>query len=149
MNGFSAAYVLLTEDPLNPQDAVRAVLSDADGAFVLFTGVVRNHSKGRNVDGIEYQAYIPMAEAQMRRIAEQVEARWGLGCAILHRFGYLRVGEASVVVCVAGPHRAETFDACRWVIDTLKSDVPIWKKEFAEDGTYWIEGDDALPASDN
>ena len=73
-------------------------------------------------------------------------ARWKLKSAILHRYGPIPVGESAVVVCVASPHRAEAFDACRWLIDTLKADVPIWKKEFATDGTFWIEGDDAIPA---
>ena len=123
-------FVLLTEDVLEPMDAVNAVITDRDGAYVLFTGVVRNHSRGRDVSGIEYQAYIPMATSQMRRITEQVEQKWNLRCAILHRFGLVIVGEVSVVVVVASSHRAEAFDACRWAIDTLKNDVPIWKKEF-------------------
>jgi molybdopterin synthase catalytic subunit len=92
--------------------------------------------------------YKPLAEKQMARIVEQVRERFGVSCAILHRFGYLAVGEASVVVCVASPHRADAFGACRWAIDTLKADVPIWKKEHATDGTFWIEGDDALPAAE-
>jgi len=139
--------ILLTEEPLNPDDAVRAVMTHTDGAYVQFVGVVRSHARGRTVTGLEYQAYVPMAEAQMRRIAEQARERWGLACSILHRFGYIPVGEAAVVVCVASAHRAEAFDACRWVIDTVKAEVPIWKKEFANDGTYWIEGEEALPAS--
>ena len=140
--------ILLTEHALNPQTAVDAVMKDTDGAYVLFVGVVRNHSRGRAVSGLEYQAYRPMAEEQMRRLVEEVHRRWGLACAILHRFGPLSVGEASVVICVSGAHRAESFDACRWAIDTLKADVPIWKKEFATDGTYWIEGDEAPPAKE-
>jgi molybdopterin synthase catalytic subunit len=123
---------------------VEAVMTEADGAYVLFVGVVRNHSRGRNVTGLEYQVYWPMAEKQMRRLVEAVHERWGLRCAILHRFGYLAVGEASVVICVSGAHRAEAFEACRWTIDTLKDEVPLWKKEFAADGTYWIEGEDAI-----
>jgi molybdopterin synthase catalytic subunit len=138
--------VTLTEDPLNPQDAVDAVLSEADGAYLLFVGVVRDHARGRSVTGLEYQVYPPLARAQMERIVAQVRKTWNLSCAILHRYGTLRIGEASVVVCVASPHRAEAFTACQWAIDTLKKDVPIWKKEFATDGTYWIEGDEALPA---
>lgn len=137
--------VLLTSDPLDPQMAVDSVMTDADGAYVLFVGVVRDHARGRRVRGLEYEAYRPMAERQMRHLVDAVRARWGLACAILHRFGYLAVGEASVVICIASSHRAEAFDACRWVIDTLKRDVPIWKKEYATDGTYWIEGDEAIP----
>jgi len=136
--------ILLTEELLDPQQAVAAVMTEADGAYVLFVGVVRNHSRGRSVTGLEYQAYRPLAEKQMRRLVDAVQERWGLRCAILHRFGYLAVGEASVVICVAGAHRAEAFEACRWAIDTLKAEVPLWKKEFATDGTYWIEGEEAI-----
>ena len=137
--------ILLTEEPLDPQRAVDAVMTESEGAYVLFVGVVRNHARGRSVTGLEYQVYLPMAERQMRRLVEDVQSRWGLRCAILHRFGYLAVGEASVVICVSSAHRAEAFEACEWVIDTLKADVPIWKKEFAADGTYWIEGNEAIP----
>jgi molybdopterin synthase catalytic subunit len=136
--------ILLTNEPLDPQRAVDAVLRASDGAYVLFVGVVRDHARGRDVTGLEYEAYRPMAERQMRKLVDEARARWGLPAAILHRFGYLAVGEASVVVCVASAHRAEAFEACRWLIDALKRDVPIWKKEHAGDGTYWIEGDDAL-----
>lgn len=136
--------VLLTDEPLNPEQAANAVITESDGAYVLFVGVVRDHARGRAVTGLEYQAYRPMAERQMRRVVDQVRERWGLACAILHRFGFLQVGEASVVICVASAHRAEAFDACRWAIDTLKRDVPIWKKEHARDGTFWIEGDAAI-----
>jgi molybdopterin synthase catalytic subunit len=137
--------IRLTEEPLNPQEAVDAVMTDADGAYVLFVGVVRDHARGRSVTGLEYQVYAPMAERQLARLADEVKARWSLRCAILHRYGKIAVGEAAVVVCVSSAHRAEAFEACRWAIDTLKADVPIWKREFATDGTYWIEGDTALP----
>jgi molybdopterin synthase catalytic subunit len=139
--------VLLTEEPLDPQQAACAVMTNSDGAYVLFVGVVRDHARGRRVTGLHYDVYKPLAERQMARIVDQVRERWGLRCAILHRFGYLPVGEASVVVCVSSAHRADAFEACRWAIDALKSDVPIWKKEFASDGTYWIEGDDAVPSA--
>lgn len=136
--------ILLTTDKIDPQQAVNAVMTDADGAYVLFVGVVRNHSRGRAVTGLEYQVYAPMAERQMQRLVDTVQERWGLPCSILHRYGPIAVGEAAVVVCVASAHRAEAFDACRWTIDTLKEDVPIWKKEFATDGTYWIEGEESI-----
>jgi molybdopterin synthase catalytic subunit len=137
--------VLLTQDPLVPQRAVEAVMTDADGAYVLFTGVVRDHAKGRRVSGLEYQVYAPMAEKQLAKLVSEVHARWSLRAAVLHRFGPIPVGEAAVVVCVASAHRAEAFEACRWLIDTLKADVPIWKKETCPDGTFWIEGDEAIP----
>ncbi|MBB6048748.1 molybdenum cofactor biosynthesis protein MoaE [Armatimonas rosea] len=138
--------VLLTTEPLQPQQAVEAVMTDSDGAYVQFVGVVRDHSKGRSVTGLEYQVYAPMAVAQLEKLVAEVKARWGLACAILHRYGFIPVGETAVVVCVASSHRAEAFDACRWAIDTLKADVPIWKKEFCPDGTFWIEGDEAITA---
>jgi molybdopterin synthase catalytic subunit len=137
--------VLLTTDPLDSQLAIDHVMTDADGAYVLFVGVVRDHAKGRKVTGLEYSLYEPMARKQLARLIEEVQTRWGLKAAILHRYGAIPVGESAVVVCVASPHRAEAFDACRWLIDTLKADVPIWKKEFATDGTFWIEGDEAIP----
>ncbi|MDX1934634.1 MAG: molybdenum cofactor biosynthesis protein MoaE [Capsulimonadales bacterium] len=138
--------VLLTTEKLDPQRAIDAVMTEADGAYVLFVGVVRNHSRGRAVTGLEYQVYAPMAEKRMKRLVEEVRERWGLKSAILHRYGPIAVGEAAVVICVSSAHRAEAFDACRWTIDTLKEDVPIWKKEFAADGTFWIEGDTGIPA---
>lgn len=137
---------LLSPNPLQAQVAIDAVLSDSDGAYVLFVGVTRNHARGRSVTGLEYDAYKPLAESEMARIVAVVRERWGLAAAILHRTGYVAVGEPSVVICVASAHRAEAFDACRWAIDTLKADVPIWKKEYAADGTFWIEGDASVPA---
>ena len=138
--------IILTTEPLQPQQAVDAVMTDSDGAYVQFVGVVRNHSKGRSVTGLEYQVYAPMAVAQLEKLVADVKARWGLACAILHRYGFIPVGETAVVVCVASSHRAVAFEACRWVIDTLKNDVPIWKKEFCPDGTFWIEGEEAITA---
>jgi molybdopterin synthase catalytic subunit len=139
--------VLLTQEKLESEQAVAAVMTEQDGAYVLFVGVVRDHSRGKNVTGLEYDVYPPLATAQMEKIIQQVREQWGLACAILHRYGRLEIGEASVIICVASPHRGEAFDACEWVIDTLKKEVPLWKKEFATDGTYWIEGEDALPAT--
>ncbi|MBC8139958.1 MAG: molybdenum cofactor biosynthesis protein MoaE [Armatimonadetes bacterium] len=136
--------VLLSSEPLNAQAAVEAVLTDGDGAYVLFVGVTRNHARGRAVTGLEYDAYKPLAETQLQVIVDGVRERWSLSCAILHRTGYVTVGEPSVVICVASPHRVEAFAACEWAINTLKTDVPIWKKEHAADGTYWIEGDASI-----
>ena len=140
--------VLLSPKPLDSRVAIDAVLTDSDGAYVLFVGVTRDYARGRSVTGLEYDAYRPLAEKQMARIVADVRERWGLAAAILHRTGYVAVGEPSVVICVASAHRAASFDACRWAIDTLKSDVPIWKKEHAADGTFWIEGDVSVPAED-
>lgn len=138
--------VLLSSEPLDAQAAVNACLANSDGAYVLFIGVTRNNARNRDVTGLEYDAYKPLAEAQMRAIVDAVRERWNLSCAILHRTGYVAVGEPSVVICVASPHRAEAFQACEWAINTLKTDVPIWKKEYAADGTFWIEGDASIAA---
>ncbi len=138
--------VLLTQGLLEPQQAIQAVMTDADGAYVLFTGVVRDHAKGRRVSGLEYMVYAPMAKKQLAKLVDEVFSRWNLRAAVLHRYGPIPVGEAAVVVCVASAHRAEAFEACRWLIDTLKADVPIWKKETCPDGTFWIEGDEAILA---
>src|SRR6266849_1882316 len=117
----------LTTDPLDARRIEAAVAHKAAGAICTFTGVVRDNSRGRSVTHLEYEAYAEMATAEMRRIAGEI-------------------GEASVVVSVSCPHRAEAIDACRWGIDRLKESVPIWKKEHAPDGTFWIEGDDSKPA---
>ena len=112
----------------------------------LNVGSTTKASPGRSVTGLEYQVFAPMAVAQMEKLVAEVKTRWGLTCAILNRYGFIPVGEVAVVVCVASSHRAEAFEACRWAIDTLKADVPIWKKEFCPDGTFWIEGDEAIAA---
>ena len=105
---------------------------------------MRRSSRGREVAYLEYNAYIPMAEKQLLRIADEAETRWHCQVIIHHRLGRIELGEASVVVAVGSPHRAEAFEACRWCIDTLKERVPIWKREVCPDGSYWIEGENAL-----
>ena len=139
--------ILLSDEVLNPQQAIDAVLQSSDGAHVLFTGVVRDHARGRAVTGLELSAHATLARAQMKRIVEEVRARFGLECAILHRLGWVPVGEATVVICVASSHRAEAFEACRFAIDALKFEVPIWKLEHTAGGAFWIEGDESF-ASD-
>jgi molybdopterin synthase catalytic subunit len=130
-----AAVVKITRDPLD--DATHA----SDGGVVTFEGVVRDHARGKRIRYLEYDAYPEMAEERMAAIAAEVEQRWQTDhVAIVHRIGRLEIGECSVVVIVACPHRAEAFEACRYAIDTLKTTVPIWKKEVAEDGEEWVEG---------
>jgi len=135
----------LTTDPLDPRRLEAAVAHKGAGAICTFTGIVRDSSRGRSVTHLEYEAYGEMATAEMRKIAAEIGERWPEArVAMAHRTGRLEIGEASVVVSVSCPHRAEAIDACRWGIDRLKESVPIWKKEHAADGTYWIEGDEAL-----
>jgi molybdopterin synthase catalytic subunit len=111
-----------------------------DGALCLFLGVVRRENEGRTVVRLEYEAYEEMALPQMEEIAAQARERFGVtDVRIVHRLGVLEVGEVSVAVAAASPHRAEAFAACRYAIDTLKARVPIWKKEFYADGAVWRE----------
>jgi molybdopterin synthase catalytic subunit len=120
--------------------ALQAV-SVADGALALFVGVVRNENAGRGVLYLEYEAYEEMALQELEAIAIETRSRWPVSdVRIVHRLGRMEIGEASVAVAVASPHRGEAFAACRFAIDTLKKSVPIWKKEFYADGAIWLEG---------
>lgn len=126
--------------PLSMDALLEEVRSPRCGGIVTFTGVVRDHSRGQGIDHLEYESYVPMAEQEMRAIADQVRKRWGeVRLAMAHRVGRLEVGDAAVMLAAAAPHRADAFEACRFAIDTLKRTVPIWKKEFAESGAYWVE----------
>lgn len=138
---------LLTHDVLSTKSiacAAEAALAGAAGAVVTFEGIVRNHSKGpdgtiHSVEYLEYSAYEAMALREMQGIADEVRQKWNLPCAIAHRLGRLEIGEASVVIAVASAHRAVAFEACHWAIDEVKIRVPIWKKEVATDGVWWVE----------
>lgn len=115
-------------------------MSDADGALCVFVGTVRNENRGRRVVRLEYEAYESMALPLMQEIAAEVRRRWPVtDVRMVHRLGALAIGEASVAVAVASPHRDEAFAACRYAIDTLKKTVPIWKKEFYADGSAWLD----------
>ncbi len=138
----------IVDTPLN-RDALEArIAPDEHGAVCVFIGQVRNHSRGKQVASLEYRAYMPLAEKQLLRVAEDAEKRWGCQVALWHRLGIMKPGDASVAVAVSAPHRAEAFEACRYCIDTLKALVPIWKRETCPDGTWWIEGEEAFPASE-
>jgi molybdopterin synthase catalytic subunit len=131
--------VRLTREPID-LPALQTV-SPADGALCLFVGVVRDENAGRKVLHLEYEAYEEMALAQMEELEAETRGRWRVtDVRMVHRLGRLEIGEASVAVAVAAPHRGEAFEACRHAIDTLKKTVPIWKKEFYADGAVWLEG---------
>lgn len=138
----------ITDEALNVAALESKVAGVSNGAVCSFIGQVRCQSRGREVAYLEYNAYVPMAEKMMRRIAEDAAARWNCDIVIHHRLGKIGLGEASVVVAVGSPHRGQAFEACRYCIDTLKETVPIWKREVCPDGTYWIEGDEALKAQE-
>ncbi len=129
----------ITREPLSTDDLVNVVLVGSIGAVVTFTGTVRDNTDGRKVVSLEYEAYDEMAVAEMERIGREMADKWGLhGIAIRHRVGKLAIGEASVVIAASSPHRREAFEACSEALDLLKERVPIWKKEYFEDGEHWV-----------
>ena len=110
------------------------------GGIVSFVGTVRDRAREREIRHLEYEAYAGMAEREMQKLVDEAGRRWpGVRLAIAHRTGRLAVGEIAVAIAAAAPHRAEAFAACRFAIDTLKQTVPIWKKEVATDGEYWVD----------
>jgi len=120
----------------------KAIRQPEDGAVAIFEGVVRNHTRGRRTLYLDYEAYEEMALKQMEELAERALADFKIrDVAIVHRLGRLEIGETSVLIAVASARRAAAFDACRWLIDTLKRTVPIWKKEYFEDGAVWADGE--------
>jgi len=121
---------------------LKQIKRSEDGAAAVFEGIVRNHTRGRRTLYLDYEGYEPMALKQMEELAERALADFKIrDVAIVHRLGRLEIGETSVLIVVASAHRAAAFDACRWLIDTLKRTVPIWKKEHFEDGAVWADGE--------
>jgi molybdopterin synthase catalytic subunit len=132
---------LVTSAPLALDAVVRAVDGPGAGAVATFLGLVRDHNQGRKVLYLDYEAYGPLAEKALALIVDEAQARWtGARMAIHHRTGRLDIGEASVIIAVAAPHRADAFSACRYAIERIKQIVPIWKHEHFEGGEVWIEG---------
>lgn len=138
VSGGTSMYEV-TDQKLSLEDVAAKVRDPSCGAITVFVGSVRDVSKGRKVLYLEYEAYKEMAEKKLAEIGDEIRSRWGLDrVAISHRVGHLDLGEASVVIAVASPHRAEAFEACRHAIETLKKTVPVWKKEVWEDGEVWV-----------
>ena len=135
----------LVREPIRIDTLLEAVRHPGAGGLVLFLGIVRDHSRGREVDHLEYEAYETLARKEMSRIAAQAAERWSVRIAIAHRLGTLEIGDVSVAIAVAAAHRREAFEACRFTIDTLKRTVPIWKKEVWSAGAEWI-GQDEHPS---
>jgi len=132
----------LTREQIDAGSIVAAMKAGEDGAVVVFDGIVRNNTRGRKTLYLDYEAYEEMALTQMRALAEKAVADLGVrDVAMVHRLGKLDVGETSVLIVVVSAHRAVAFEACRWLIDTLKKTVPIWKKEYFVDGAVWADGD--------
>jgi molybdopterin synthase catalytic subunit len=135
----------LVRDPISVDTLLTSVRDPGCGAIVLFLGTVREHSRGRDVDHLEYEAYETLARTEMARIAAEAARRWGATVAIMHRLGRLAIGDISVAIAAAAPHRHEAFEAGRFAIDTLKQTVPIWKKEVWAEGAEWIGDEGAAP----
>jgi len=132
----------LLREPINPRPLIEHVRAPEDGAIVTFDGFVRNQSHNRPTLYLDYEAYESMALAKMREIAAELHEKYRIHCvAIVHRLGRLEIGETSVFIAISAAHRAAAFDACRFAIDTLKRTVPIWKKEYFEDGAVWADGE--------
>src|SRR6476661_7943792 len=142
----SSQLFLVTSDVLDSSGLQHSVSRSEAGAVILFSGIFRDNNLGRSVDYLVYDAYPPLAERMLREIAEDAKERWELTeVAIHHRTGRLEIGEASLLVAVSSPHRAEAFAACQHCVDRVKAVVPVWKKEVWEDGESWIEGTPVLP----
>jgi len=139
----------LTEREIDLELLIERVESADRGAVVTFLGTVRNHHEGHEVERLEYSAYGPMAELECERIRAEAEQRWGAAVALEHRIGALGIGDVSVAIAAAAPHRDEAFAACRHVIEQLKRRVPIWKREHFADGTVaWVDPTTELKIED-
>jgi len=135
-------WIQIVRTPIYIEQLVKQLRRPEDGAVVVFDGIVRNHSQGRETLYLEYEGYEPMALKKRKEIEETARNRWSVNrIGIVHRLGRLEIGDASVVIVVTSAHRKEAFQACQYVIDTLKKTVPIWKKEFFADGEIWVEGE--------
>ncbi len=133
--------ISITEKPIDVDKLLDYVSDQSSGASVLFTGTVRDHNEQDKVSKLHYEAYQEMAVKILQEIENEVHAKWKINKFIaIHRTGTLKVGEVSVAVAVSSEHRKEAFEACKFGIDSIKEKAPIWKKEFAESGTEWLEG---------
>src|ERR1700734_1354587 len=134
--------VVLTREPIDRDALVASLQQPADGAVVVFDGIVRDNTRGRKTLYLDYEAYEEMALAEMQKLASEAGERFAIDrVGVVHRLGRLEIGESSIVIVVTSAHRGAAFDACRWLIDTLKRTVPVWKKEHFEDGAVWADGE--------
>ena len=134
--------IALVREPIDVAALQDEIKSVSDGAVCVFDGIVRDNMRGRETSHLDYEAYEEMALTQMQALAQQAVAKFGVrDVTLVHRLGRLMVGETSVLIAVASAHRGPAFEACRWLIDTLKKQVPIWKKEQFVDGAVWADGE--------
>jgi molybdopterin synthase catalytic subunit len=127
------------KEPIDIERIIQETGSHSDGALVSFTGRARNRSGSKDVLKLEYELYDSMALKELDKIVDHAMGRWMLSCCtVIHRYGRVDIGEASIVIAVSSPHRKESFAACMFIIDEIKKKVPVWKKEFYSDGSVWI-----------
>jgi molybdopterin synthase catalytic subunit len=138
------AYVKIVRTPIVTSELQARVRTTECGAYVTFVGDVRDNAAGKRVVSLSYDAYEPLATSELTRLASEAEDGFRAICAVEHRIGPIPIGETAVVVVAGAAHRAQAFEACRWLIDALKATVPIWKNETYEDGSVWIEGDQSI-----
>ena len=137
-----AIHIALTREPIHAEPLIAAAKRGEDGAVVVFDGIVRNNTRGRRTLHLDYESYEEMAVKQMQQLAAEARTRFAVRqVTMIHRLGRLMVSETSVLIVVASAHRGAAFDACRWLIDTLKKTVPIWKRETFADGVVWADGE--------
>ena len=141
-SGDNAPYIRLVRERIVPHDIVPRLERPEDGAIVIFDGIVRNNSRGHATQYLDYESYEAMALKKLHEMATDALEQFAVrNLAIVHRLGRIEIGESSVLIAVFSAHRAAAFDACRWLIDTLKKTVPIWKKEYFADGAIWADGE--------
>ncbi|MGA8271454.1 MAG: MoaD family protein [Candidatus Sulfotelmatobacter sp.] len=135
-------YISIVRETIDTSRLLAGIKRSDDGAVVIFEGIVRNQTRGRRTLHLDYEAYEEMARQQMEDLVQRAMQQFQVrDVALVHRVGRLNIGETSVLIAVSSAHRAAAFDACRWLIDTLKRTVPIWKKEYFEDGAIWADGE--------
>lgn len=133
--------IRIVEHQIDRDEAIRSVSSNGSGAVVTFDGTIRDNARGKQVLHLYYEAFPEMAVKEIEKIYDEAMQRWPLQrMAIVHRIGRMEIGESSVFIAVSSAHRKDAFEACRFAIDTLKTTVPIWKKEHYDNGEIWIEG---------
>jgi molybdopterin converting factor subunit 1 len=138
----AAHRVEIVDGAILTEEILASIKQSSDGAICVFDGIVRDNTRGRRTLHLDYEAYREMALAQMRSLADEAASRFAIReIALVHRLGRLEVGDTSVLIAVASAHRGAAFDACRWLIDTLKKTVPIWKRETFADGAVWADGE--------
>jgi len=150
MNHNSPYAIQITEDPISDKNGRKFVSDSLHGAVVVFHGVTRDHTDSRKVLFLEYEAYLPMAQKKLEKVAKEMCENWDVKAHIQHRLGRVDIGEASLIIAVGSPHRKEAFDASVYSVDRIKEEVPIWKKEYFVGGEVWIgDADGFRPLGNN